>query len=140
CTWMAVFGLCYGKKALKEALFPLLFLFFMVPLPDGVLRGMIAFLQAGSALCSEAILRLIGVPVARSGMMLSIPGLDLEVGPQCSGIRSSSILLFIIMVGSYLYLILKWHMLVMITAVTPVVIIKNSVRIVSLALLSAFVD
>jgi len=38
CVWIAVFGLCNGKKALNKALFPLLFLSFMVPLPNGVLR------------------------------------------------------------------------------------------------------
>jgi len=140
CLWIAVFGLCYGKKALTKASFPLLFLFFMVPLPDAELRAVIAFLQTGSALSSEAILRVIGVPVVRSGMMLSIPGLDLEVGPQCSGIRSSSILLIITIAGSYLFLRSKWHRLVLISAVIPVVIIKNAVRIVSLALLSAYVD
>ena len=140
CVWIAVFGLCYGKKALNKALFPLLFLFFMVPLPNGVLRGVIAFLQSGSALSSEAIFRLLGVPVVRSGMMLSIPGLDLEVGPQCSGIRSSSILLIITIAVSYFFLRSKWHRLVLVTAVIPVVIIKNAVRIVSLALLSVYVD
>src|SRR5437879_12527353 len=112
----------------------------MVPLPDRALRAVIAFLQGGSALSSEAILRWLGVPVVRSGIMLSIPGLDLEVGPQCSGIRSSSILLIIIIAGSYFFLRSKWHRLVLVTAVIPVVIIKNAVRIVSLALLSAYVD
>ncbi len=140
CLWIAVFGLCYGKNALNKALFPLLFLLFMVPLPDGALRGVTAFLQSGSAYCSEAILRALGVPVLRSGMVLSVAGLDLEVGPQCSGIRSSTVLLIIIMVGSYLFLRSRWHRLLLVATVVPVVIIKNAVRIVSLALLSAYVD
>lgn len=135
-----MFALCYGKNARNEASFPLLFLFFMVPLPDGALRGVIAFLQSGSAYSSEAILHVLGVPVLRSGMVLSVLGLDLEVGPQCSGIRSSVVLLIVIVVGSYLLLRSRWHRLVLITAVVPVVIIKNAVRIVSLALLSAYVD
>jgi exosortase len=140
CLWIAMFALCYGKNARNEASFPLLFLFFMVPLPDGALRGVIAFLQSGSAYSSEAILHVLGVPVLRSGMVLSVLGLDLEVGPQCSGIRSSVVLLIVIVVGSYLLLRSRWHRLVLITAVVPVVIIKNAVRIVSLALLSAYVD
>jgi len=140
CLWMAVFGLCYGKDALNKASFPLLFLFFMVPLPDGALRSVIAILQRGSAYSSEAILRVIGVPVLRSGMVLSVLGLDLEVGPQCSGIRSSIVLLIVMTVGSYLLLRSRWHRLVLITAVVPIVIIKNALRIVTLALLSAYVD
>jgi exosortase len=138
--WIAIFGLCYGKNALNKASFPLLFLLFMIPLPDGALRGVIAFLQSGSAYSSEAILRVLGVPVLRSGMVLSVLGLDLEVGPQCSGIRSSIVLLIVVIVGSYLFFRSRWHRLVLITAVVPVVIIKNAVRIVSLALLSAYVD
>jgi exosortase len=140
CLWIAVFGLCYGKSALKKAIFPLLFLLFMVPLPDGALRSVIAFLQRGSAYSSEAILRVIGVPVLRSGMVLSVLGLDLEVGPQCSGIRSSIVLLIVIIAGSYLLLRSRWHRLVLITAVVPIVIIKNALRIVCLALLSTYID
>jgi exosortase len=140
CLWIAVFGLCYGKSALKKAIFPLLFLLFMVPLPDGALRSVIAFLQRGSAYSSEAILRVIGVPVLRSGMVLSVLGLDLEVGPQCSGIRSSIVLLIVSTVASYLLLRSRRHRLVLITAVVPIVIIKNALRIVCLALLSTYID
>jgi exosortase len=140
CLWIAVFGLCYGTNALNKASFPLLFLFFMVPLPDGALRGVIVFLQGGSALSSEAILRVLGVPVLRSGMVLSVPGLDLEVAPQCSGVRSSIVLLIIIILGGFLFLRSRWHRLVLVTAVIPVVVIKNAVRIVSLALLSVYID
>jgi exosortase len=140
CLWITAFWLCYGKNALNKALFPLFFLFFMVPFPGGALRGVIAFLQSGSAYSSEAILRVLGVPVLRSGMVLSVLGLDLEVGPQCSGIRSSIVLLIVVIVGSYLFFRSRWHRLVLITAVVPVVIIKNAVRIVSLALLSVYVD
>ncbi|HEX4920045.1 MAG TPA: exosortase/archaeosortase family protein, partial [Candidatus Bathyarchaeia archaeon] len=140
CLWIAIFGLCYGTKALNKALFPLLFLFFLVPLPDTALTSLIALLQGASAFLSEVILRILGVPVLRSGTVLSLPGVDLEVSPQCSGIRSSIALLILILIGSYLFLRSGWHRLVLVVAVLPVVIIKNAVRIVSLSLLSVYVD
>jgi hypothetical protein len=37
-----------GAGGLWAARFPLLFLFFMIPIPEGILRPIVRFLQAGS--------------------------------------------------------------------------------------------
>ena len=47
--WTGLFLVFYGGKAWRAAIFPLLLLFFMVPLPDRFLAAAISFLQRGSA-------------------------------------------------------------------------------------------
>jgi len=45
----------YGSRAFRKALFPLLFLIFMVPIPSAVLDGLIKIFLIGSAETSYAI-------------------------------------------------------------------------------------
>lgn len=47
------------------------------------------FLQQQTAVAAGALFRIARVPVTREGIMLSIPGLDIEVASECSSIRSS---------------------------------------------------
>jgi exosortase D (VPLPA-CTERM-specific) len=77
-----------GKTIFKILAFPLLFLFFMVPVPDSIL-GLISFpLQIFSTKLSAFILQTISIPVFREGNMLYFAQTQLEVAEACSGIRS----------------------------------------------------
>jgi exosortase len=138
--WVGVFLCFYGVKAWRAAIFPLLLLFFMVPLPDRVLAAIINFLQRGSAMVTYGLLHILGIPVTREGMVLSLAGLDIEVSPQCSGIRSSIAIVILTFVAAYLYLRSGWHRLLLSIAIVPVVILKNAIRISTIFLLAAYVD
>src|SRR5659263_251816 len=83
-----ILGLLAGAGGLWAARFPLLFLFFMIPIPEGILRPIIRFLQTGSAEVSYWVIRSVGVPIFRDGFLFTLPGLTIEVAEQCSGIRS----------------------------------------------------
>jgi exosortase len=138
--WMGLFLCFYGGKAWRAAIFPLLLLFFMVPLPDRVLAAIINFLQRGSAVVTYGLLHIFGIPVTREGMVLSLAGLDIEVSPQCSGIRSSIAIVILTFIAAYLYLRSGWHRLLLSIAIVPVVILKNAIRISTIFLLAAYVD
>ena len=138
--WLGAFVLCYGLRAFRLGLFPLLFLFLMVPLPDFLLNRVIVWLQTGSAEVSYAVFELVGVPIFRTGFIFSLPGVTIEVAKECSGIRSSLALLITSLLAGHLFLRSAWTKILLLLAALPLLIIKNGIRIVTLSLLSVYVD
>jgi len=138
--WAGGFVLCYGNRAVRTGLFPVLFLFLMVPIPDFLLNRAIFWLQTGSADVSHALFQLVGVPVLRTGFVFSLPGVTIEVAKECSGIRSSVALLITTLLVGHLFLRSAWTKVVLILATLPLLIVKNGIRIVTLSLLSIYVD
>jgi exosortase len=134
------FALFYGTQAFRAALFPLLFLFLMVPIPRFLLEGIVVALQRGSAEVTHALFRLSGVPVFRQGFTFSLAGVTIEVAQECSGIRSSLALVITSLLAGYVFLRSKWRRALLSVFVIPVAIIKNGVRIVTLSLLSVYVN
>jgi exosortase len=138
--WVGGFVLCYGTSAFRAGLFPVLFLFLIVPIPNFLLDKAISWLTAGSADVSYAVFELLGVPVLRTGPVFSLPGVTIEVATECSGIRSSLVLLITSLLAGHLYLRSAWTKTVLTVAALPLAIIKNGIRIVTLTLLSIYVD
>jgi exosortase len=134
------FVLAYGVKALKAGLFPMLFLAFIIPVPGFILGPSVTFLQVASAGAAELVLRISGVPFLREGMIFSLPGIDVEVAEQCSGIRSSLALVITAIIAGKLFLQNGSAKVALVLAVLPVTIFKNGLRIVTLSLLASYVD
>ena len=138
--WIAAFALCFGERAARRALFPLCFLLWMVPLPDFVLNSVVGWLQQGSAASAHLLFAAAGIPVAQRGMLLHIPGLTLEVAPECSSIRSSLVLLVTTMVLAQLFLRSFWRRSLVVAAAIPLSVAKNGLRIFTLGVLATHVD
>jgi len=134
------FLLCYGVQAFKAALFPLLFLIFMIPMPSAVMDGIVYALQMGSTEFTNVLLMTSGVPFLRDGTVFYLPSISVEVAPQCSGIRSSMALFITATVAGHLFLRTGWKKVVLALAAIPIAMFKNGIRIVSLTLLGAYVD
>jgi exosortase len=138
--WVGGFVLCYGVEALRAGSFPVLFLLLMVPLPDVVLNRAIAALQEGSTEIAYLIFQAVGTPVSRNGFLLSVPGVTIEVAKECSSIRSSIALLVTCLLAAHLYLRTAWKFVVLVVLGLLLSIVKNGIRIVTLTLLSVYVD
>ncbi|MGA2318596.1 MAG: exosortase/archaeosortase family protein [Thermodesulfobacteriota bacterium] len=138
--WIGGFVLFYGVKAFKIAAFPLLFLLFMVPIPGKALETIIYLLTCGSAEAAYGFFKLTGVPVLREGFSFQLPGLNIEVAEQCSGINSSIALFVASIVAGQLFLRTGWKKAVLALSIFPITILKNGMRIVTLSLLGAYVD
>jgi exosortase len=138
--WIGGFLASYGRTTTRAAAFPLLFLILMVPLPDRVLDWTIHLLQQGSTEVACLLFNAVGVPVLRQGFVLSVPRVTIEVAAECSGIRSSIALLITCLLAAHLYLRTPWKIAVFVLLVFPLSVIKNGVRIVTLTLLSIYVD
>ena len=134
------FIIAFGTWSARRAVFPLLFLLFMAPIPGFLMDHFISALQVGSTEVSYLLFQIIGVPIYREGFSFHLPGLSVEVAKQCSGIRSSLALVITVLIASHLFLRTAWRKWVLILAVFPITIIKNSIRILAITLLAAYVD
>jgi exosortase len=134
------FVLCYGSRAFKEAMFPLLFLAFVIPIPKFILDPFVDLLLIGSAYSTEVIFDLTGVPVHRNGFTFALPGITIEVAEQCSGIRSSIALIITSVFAGYLFLQKGWSRVILVLSFFPITVFKNALRIVTLSLLASYVD
>jgi len=137
---VGVFALCYGIRALRRGLFPILFFFLIVPIPDFVLNRAVALLVMGSAEISYVLLEVLGVPFLRNGFIFSFPAFTIEIAQECSGIRSSLALLLLSLLVGHLLLRSAWTRFGLVIATLPILIVKNGIRIVVLSLLSMYVD
>ena len=138
--WISGFVLFFGRAALKNARFPLLFLFLTIPFPDTLLNRSLYFLQKGSADVAEMIFDLAGVPALREGFVFHLAHFSIEVARECSGIRSSLALLILALVVGHLWLHTFWRQAVLVIAGLLIMVVKNGVRIATLTILAEYVD
>jgi exosortase len=138
--WIGGFVTCFGLPGIRTALFPLGFLLFAVPLPDALLSHVITALQSNSADVTEVLFKLLPLRVVREGFTFTLPGLQIEVARECSGIRSSIALLITGLLASHLWLRCWWSKAVVWLLIYPLAVFKNGLRIVTLCLLTLYVD
>lgn len=138
--WVAAFVGVYGVRAAREALFPLLFLVFAIPIPEGVLNAAVQALKNGSADSVAALFTLTGTPYLRESFVFHLPTIAIEVADACSGIRSSIALVLTGLLIGHLYLDSVWKRVVLMLVILPLTILKNGIRIVALSLLAMHVD
>lgn len=139
-VWIGAFVLVYGRRAARRAVFPLLFLACMVPIPAAWLAAGVQVLKNGSTEAVALLFSATGSVYHRDGYIFSLPGVVIEIADECSGIRSSIGLLLTSLLAGYLFLQKAWTRTALILAVLPMAILKNAIRIVALTLLSIHVD
>ncbi len=129
-----------GRATARKTWFALAFLLFAVPLPSALLDPLIYELQAGSARVAEFLFDLSGVPVLREGLVFRLSRISIEVAQECSGIRSSTVLIILAVLISHFSFRPFWKKTVFVVAGLLMMFIKNGVRIATLALLANYVD
>ena len=133
CLIAVIAGLVWyfwGGDALRRLAFPLGFLAFMVPLPFVEASSLPMALFTGHI--STWVLQALGMNVIVQGTAVSLPGVDLVVGAQCSGLRSIVALFTLVAVFGYV-LVGSWprRLLLMLSAI-PLAILGNMLRVSSL--------
>jgi exosortase C (VPDSG-CTERM-specific) len=129
CLLGAVSLYFLSAPTLRVVAFPLGFLLFLIPFPGFLHHGIENALQHASAAMSSWIFQLIGTPVFLQGTLMQLPGFTMEVAPECSGIRSSIVLLITSVVAGKLFLRSGWNRILLVLLVAPVSILRNGVRI-----------
>jgi exosortase len=138
--WIGSFALCFGARVCRALLFPLGFLFCMVPLPAFALDGIVSYLQQGSVVAARSLFAVTGIPVVQNGFLLTIPGLTIEVAKECSSIRSSLLLFITTPVLAQFLLRSPTKKAFVVALAVPLSVAKNGLRIFIIALLGTRVN
>ncbi len=72
-----------GRRVTNKILFPLFYLFFMIPFGEFLIPGLMDF----TADFTVAAVRLSGVPIYRDGLFMIIPNGSFKIVNTCSGVR-----------------------------------------------------
>lgn len=129
--------LIFGWDVFRALLFPLLYLYFMVPFGE----FLIPRLQDITAYIAVRALQLSGIPVFWEGWYFAIPTGSFEVAEACSGIRYLIASLSLGTLYSYLIYTKTWKRIVFIILSVIVPLVANGLRayvIVIIAHLSDF--
>ena len=137
CLLWAGGFLFLGWKIMRAVLFPLAFLVFIIPLPDATVDWLETASKYASADAAAFILGLSDVPMLREGLLFRLPGIAIEVAPECSGIRSSWVLFITSLLAAHLFLRSGWRRAVLVAFVIPLGIIRNGFRIAVIGWLCA---
>jgi exosortase len=133
-----LFWVVFGGEGFQRCLFPLAFLFFMVPIPY-ILYDAIAFpLKIMASYFAEHSLTLIGVPVFREGNIIHLAALQLEVADACSGIRTLASLTALSTVAAYLLGLGIFRGMILLFSCIPISVGTNSLRIFMTGVISNF--
>jgi exosortase C (VPDSG-CTERM-specific) len=126
----------FGLPLLKQLLFPVVFLVFMLPLPPAFENALELFSQRASAEATAIFFGLTGTPVFRDGQDFRLPGVSITVAQECSGIRSSYVLFLTSLLAGHLFLCSLWRRTFLTLFVIPLGIARNGFRIWILATLA----
>ena len=137
---MAIAAWVSGPVRTRALAFPLAFLIFMVPFPTFITHAVEVFFQHASADAASLLLAISQTPVLRDGLFFKLPGITVEVAEECSGIRSTLVLFITSLVGAYLFFQSRTHRALLASAVIPIAIIRNGLRIFTIAMLCVHVS
>ena len=124
----------YGYSMLREILFPLSFLLFMIPIPAQIYSTLTIPLQLFVSKVSVGITHLFSIPVYRTGNVLHLPDRTLQVVQACSGLRSMMSLLALSAMFGYFTLRSNLLRSILFVSGIPAAIIVNIFRIVLIVL------
>jgi exosortase len=130
----------YGPEGFRISIAPWCFLSLVVPLPASLLNRLVVFMQEESANVASIFFQFIGIPAFRNGVRFSLPGIDIEIAQQCSGIRSAIALVLANSLAAHMMLRSYAKKTFVTLLSVPFVICKNAIRIVTLSWLGVYVD
>jgi exosortase C (VPDSG-CTERM-specific) len=125
----------FGRDWMRAAAFPLAYLIFMIPMPDAMADALESASKYASAEVSNALFHLSGTPFLRTGLVFQLPNITIEVAQECSGIRSSWVLLMTSILAANLFLKTPWRRFALVAFVIPLAILRNGFRILVIGLL-----
>jgi exosortase len=118
-----------GFGVVRKLAFPLLLLFFMVPIPSVIFNGITFPLQILASRAAEQALDLMQIPVLREGNILEMAEQRLSVVEACSGIRSLLSLTFLALVYGHFFERRIWVRVLLLVATMPIAILANASRV-----------
>lgn len=136
---MIIFGITFylfGRKAGKEALAPMTFLIFMVPVPMFIINYISFPMRQFVTGAAVFTLDKLGLPVTRRGFEIIFPNALLSVDTPCGGLRS--LITFLALGFLFAYFLsgaMKKKIALFLTAI-PIAFASNYLRVILLSLVA----
>lgn len=128
--------LVWGAAVLRSIAFPVVLVFLVVPMPSFLTDRIETFFQYASADAAYLMFKSSLTPVLRDGLVFRLPGImPIEVAKECSGIRSTLVLLITSLLAGNLFLKSPWRRAMLVLVVIPLAIVRNGFRIFTIAML-----
>ena len=118
-----------GRKWMTAAAFPVFFLIFMIPMPDRMADVLETASKLASTEAASFFFDISSTPVLRDGTVFQLPNIVIQVAQECSGIRSSWVLVITSLLAANLFLRSNWRRGLLVGFVIPLGIIRNGFRI-----------
>ena len=131
---------CLPTSVLRPLSFPLGMLAFMIPFPDAVTNALEFFFQHTSAYAAAAMFTVTGTDMILDGLVIRLPGITLQVAPECSGIRSSLVLFITSFIAGKMFLKSTPNRALLSVFVIPLAILRNGFRIFTIGMLCVHVS
>jgi exosortase len=128
-TLMGLVLLLLGRPIFRILLFPLAFLFLMVPLPQSLVNVVAFPLQLVAADWAVQLLYYLRIPALREGNIIHLPDTTLFVAEACSGLRSLMALITLGVVFAYFFRRSWGERIVIVASAIPIAIIVNALRV-----------
>jgi exosortase len=137
--FLALATLLYGLAVLiggftwaRGLVFPILFLFFMFPLPAFITDTLALWLQSIVSSLAAFVLQIF-LPVYREGNKIWLPGGQFEVGEACSGLRQMLAFAALALIVAHVSQRSGLFKILLVLSAIPVAVIANLMRVVLMA-------
>jgi exosortase len=121
--------LLLGRNVFRILAFPMLFLFFMVPLPQSFVNVVAFPLQLIAADFAVQTLHLLHVPALREGNIIHLANTQLFVAEACAGLRSLMALGMLAVLFAYYFRKNRMEQIVIVASAVPIAIFVNAFRV-----------
>jgi len=123
----ALVWIVLGVHVLSKLIFPIAYLVFMIPLP--IIERITFPLAVFTGICSGALVRFLGLPINIVGNAVELPGTDLLIGAQCSGVNSMITLISLTALCGYIFKGPWWGRIGLVLLSIPLAILGNILRV-----------
>ncbi len=129
-TLMGLVLLLAGRRVFEILLFPMSFLFLMIPLPQSLVNIVAFPLQLIAAGWAVGSLHMLGIPALLEGNIIHLAHTQLFVAEACSGLRSLMALLTLGVVFAQFFRPGRLgQQVVLVVSTVPIAIVVNAVRV-----------
>lgn len=125
-----------GWQSTKIILFPLIFLFFSVPLGEELVPDLIEF----TANFAVMVIKLVGIPVYQEGSYIQLPSGNWSVVKTCSGVRYLIASAVLGVLYAYLNYVTFWKRAVFVVFSLVIPVIANGMRAAMIVLIGHYSD
>lgn len=125
----------FGVSIFKELIFPLFFLFFLVPVPTQIYSALTIPLQLLVTRVSVFAASILDISVLREGNIIHLPNKSFQVVQACSGLRSLVSIITLSTVFGYLTLRMNVLRSILCLSAIPVAVFVNILRVFLMVIL-----